>query len=343
LTGEIESPPRCSNAASDLFEAPTEARPCSRWIPALRTGSARSKTIFCFVLYDASLLRRADVPNLGTTDPTQPWRRAGMMRRCAMQFKENPKTMWSSIRGTSSRVAVGAVAGLVLACLAWASFGADAGATAPGVGKPGAKDAVPANLDGRPDNLKLADAVRAGNLARVEELLAAGASVDSRGRSGETLLFNACKNGNQGAFDLALKYNADVNLGNADDLTPLMAAAYGGQAAMVVELVKRGATTGNRDRIGRTALEYASGRGSVAVVTVLLDAGDDVNRRSRNDLTALMWAAGQGHAEVVDLLLARGADASLRDDRGKDAAMIARDSGHPELMDRLKSPAAATR
>jgi hypothetical protein len=63
-------PPRCRNAAGDLCSTNRSATALAL-DSIFRPGSARSKTIFCSVLYDASLLRRADVPNLGTIDPTR--------------------------------------------------------------------------------------------------------------------------------------------------------------------------------------------------------------------------------------------------------------------------------
>ena len=118
---------------------------------------------------------------------------------------------------------------------------------------------------------------------------------------------------------------ADVNVAAINGVTPLMAAAYAGDAELVTRIVGRNANVDAVDRIDKTALIYAAVGGHADIVRQLLAKGIDVNRRYANDLTVLMWAAGSGKDEVVALLIAAGADPMLKDNRGKTATDIARD------------------
>ena len=89
--------------------------------------------------------------------------------------------------------------------------------------------------------------------------------------------------------------------------TAIMSASKGGNEALVLELVKRGAEVNARLENGWDALMYASRYGHTAVVAVLLNHAADPNTRSQN-YTALGLAAANDHLPVCLLLVARAAD-----------------------------------
>ena len=86
-----------------------------------------------------------------------------------------------------------------------------------------------------------------------------------------------------------------------------MLASQGGNEALVLELVKRGAEVNARNKYGFDALMYASEYGHTAVVAVLLNHGADPNTRSHS-WTALGLAAAYDYLPVCLLLVARAAD-----------------------------------
>jgi ankyrin repeat protein len=75
----------------------------------------------------------------------------------------------------------------------------------------------------------------------------------------------------------------------------------------VQALILGGADVNAGDNEGFTALMAASTMGHGGVVPILLKAGADVNAATRNGRTALSYASAQGHTEVVRLLQAGGA------------------------------------
>ncbi len=175
-------------------------------------------------------------------------------------------------------------------------------------------------------------AVRAGNLAKVKELIErGGANVNSRNRIGDSLLAMAIKSRKQDIANYLLDKGADAGLANTSKGTPLMAASFNGDAALVDRLLARGVDVHAADEQKKTAMVYAAAQGHVDVVARLLKAGVDVNARYANDLTALMWAAGQGQAKSVKYLLESGADPALKDNRGKTAIDIADEAGHLDV------------
>jgi ankyrin repeat protein len=180
-------------------------------------------------------------------------------------------------------------------------------------------------------NAQLLVAARTGQVARVKELLAQGAIVDSRNRVGKTPLFIACEKGNTELGIVLIEAKADVNLASVDHVTPLMAASYSGDAELVKRLLAAGARVDAVDRMNKSAPVYAAGQGHATALEALLASGLDVNATYEHQLTLLMWAAGQGHADAVRLLLSRGARPDMRDDRGMTAFDIARGAGQEAM------------
>jgi ankyrin repeat protein len=109
-------------------------------------------------------------------------------------------------------------------------------------------------------------AAKAGNVAKVQELLAAGAAVDARGRWYGIPLHGAAREGHADATKLLLTAGAKVDA---------------------------------RNNNGSTPLHYAA---NSAVAKVLLDAGADVNVRNRNiffdSLRSSVACAGSRAARV---------------------------------------------
>ena len=89
--------------------------------------------------------------------------------------------------------------------------------------------------------------------------------------------------------------------------TAIMLAREGGNEALVLELVKRGAEVNARSEGGWDALMIASFYGRTAVVAVLLNHGADPNTRTQH-WTALGLAAAYDNLPVCLLLVARAAD-----------------------------------
>jgi len=222
---------------------------------------------------------------------------------------------------------------------------------------------------------ELAEAARAGDLARVEALLEAGVDAGATnggetpalalaavrgheavvrllldrgaelgacaGRERLTALMCAAANGHAGVVRLLLERGAAVDAGNRHGYTALMLAAGYGRLETAGILLTAGASVAAATETGWTALMSAAGSGHADVVERLITAGADVNAWTRDSgTTPLLCAVGNGHTEVVRLLLARGADAALADSDGVTAAALARKLEHAEIT-RLLAPETA--
>ena len=86
--------------------------------------------------------------------------------------------------------------------------------------------------------------------------------------------------------------------------TPLMIAAWRGEAAVVAALCDQGAPLGARNLAGKTAVSLAAGQGRRAVVKLLLEKGARLADDADPANNPLLEATRQNHADVVGDLLA---------------------------------------
>ncbi len=104
---------------------------------------------------------------------------------------------------------------------------------------------------------------------------------------------------------------ADAAVNIADEYcgrsTALMVAVEEGHTANVGALPAAVAHANAAPRSGMSPLMRAAWRGNASVAEMLLEAGADVSAADEDGRSGLMWAA-PGHAPIVEVLLAAGAD-----------------------------------
>src|SRR5262252_10271574 len=136
--------------------------------------------------------------------------------------------------------------------------------------------------------MPLALAARGGHAALVARFLADGAAIDARNLNGATALYAATEAERPSTVATLLARGADPNLTGRSDVSPLAAAAFRGNDRIVELLLSRGSDPDHVDATGKTPLIYAAARGFALVVRRLLDGGADATASHGNDLTALM-------------------------------------------------------
>jgi ankyrin repeat protein len=155
-------------------------------------------------------------------------------------------------------------------------------------------------------------------------------------------LYVAAENNRTSVALRLIERGADVDLPGRSGVTPVSAAAFRGNDAIVEALLARGAADREPDQTGKTPIVYAVAAGRLDVATRLLSRDVNVNARYSNELTLLMWACGPDEAvpepdavAVVKWLLKAGAVVDDRDDRGRTALMIAGEGSRPDIVDVL--------
>lgn len=130
---------------------------------------------------------------------------------------------------------------------------------------------------------------------------------------------------------LALLLAAGVS--HAALTTPLLEAAYRGDAAQAAELLRNGADPDEANDFGATPLGEAARRGDTEVIRLLLKAGADPESANAEGETALMRVARTGNVEAAKLLLKHGARVDAREKWGGQTALIwAAAQDHPQMI-----------
>ena len=163
---------------------------------------------------------------------------------------------------------------------------------------------------GASDTHLLIDAVKAGDLETVRELVA-----DPRPRStwlretGATALHWAVHRNDLEAAALLIDAGADVSAANVFGATPVWLAAENGSAAMLERLLAAGALPNVALTNGETPLMTAARVGVVEAVETLIEHGANVHlTEALRGQTAMMWAAEAGSSEITKVLIKAGAD-----------------------------------
>lgn len=201
-------------------------------------------------------------------------------------------------------------------------------------------------------NRDLAVAVSDLQVARVSELLAAGADINAHAVAshtrGMTILQTAIWH-RWGDDCVLLLIAAGANLEVRDHLgnTALIYACQGGidpQLDVLASLMKNGAQVNVRGAKGMTPLMHAAMQDrAMPVVEALLTASADVHAQDDNGWTALMHCTrNRGDRDVVaQRLIAAGADVNVRHRHGGTALLNAAYHGRTRVVNALLAAGAA--
>ena len=191
---------------------------------------------------------------------------------------------------------------------------------------------VDVNLSQRDGTTALHWAVHRNDLEIVDRLIRAGAKVRAVNRYGVAPLTLACESAAADVVERLLEAGADPNGTAADGETVLMTAARTGDPAVIGALVARGASVNAHEgRKGQTALMWAATENNALAVDALLKAGADLRARSGGGFSSLLFAVRAGHREVVGRLLKAGASANEALPDGTSALTLAITNAHYEL------------
>lgn len=182
---------------------------------------------------------------------------------------------------------------------------------------------------------ELFEAVRAGDTARVDALVAA----DPR-----LAIFAAAMLGDTARLEPLLTANRSlVSAVSPDGWTPLHLAAFFGNADATRLLLNKGADVKIRSNnaMNNLALHAAAAGKHKDIVKLLLEFGTPANAQQHGGWTALHAAAQHGDVEMAQVLVEGGAEISARADNQQRPLDLAVLKAHQGMVDFLESKGAA--
>jgi len=166
-------------------------------------------------------------------------------------------------------------------------------------------------LHAGPNDYKLLNAAKAGDMAQVKALVNAG--------------------------------DVDINVIDSFQTSPLMMAVDNRHLAVAEYLLQNGADIHLDNKYGYTPLMQAVMRNDPKMVNLLLDKGARIDQKNfYTELTPLMMAVDNGSMDMVELLITRKANLNLQDERGRSALMHATAARQPKIAERLTQAGADT-
>jgi len=188
--------------------------------------------------------------------------------------------------------------------------------------------------EGKPYRLLIVEALIRGRPGAVAQV----ADVNLGDRENYTPLMAASLRGYTDIVRVLLTAGANVNLRDNENDSALTCASYGGNTDIIRLFLERGCDIESADNIGRTCLILASMMGKTDNVRFLLESGANIAAEDTSDRsTALCYAADHGHLDTVQALVTAGANV----DAGNNSPLIyASGKGYTEIVQALLSAGA---
>ena len=171
-------------------------------------------------------------------------------------------------------------------------------------------------------NQNIPEAARKNEVAKIKQLLEAGADINEVDSEGHNGLHIACAEGNIESVKFLLEQK-NIQLKGRRGFTPYHRAVQYNQVQVLGYLLENNIQLLNATNdIGVTPLHWSAVWGSIDCLKLLLEKGAHINSRQSNGQTALHCAVLHSQIECISELLNKGCDVIIKDNEGKTAKEI---------------------
>ncbi|CAI6303043.1 unnamed protein product [Periconia digitata] len=134
--------------------------------------------------------------------------------------------------------------------------------------------------------------------------------------SGEAIMM-AIKNGHTDTAKYLIESTPFDEYRDDNDMTLVHWAAKLGQAIVVEELARKGASLSDKDAEGRTPLDYALESNNEDTINLLLKGGKHISRQDTVNIQSLHFSARTGDISMIKKLHEKGSSLEARDGKGQ--------------------------
>jgi uncharacterized protein len=181
------------------------------------------------------------------------------------------------------------------------------------------------------------------DLAKLEDLLARGASVQEKNTHGQTALMVALHYDHPRIADKILDAGASVHARDNQDNTPLVWCGYKGNSEIALRLLRAGARIDDCNGSGRSVLTQAADKGHDDFLRAVISWGANADHTDHRGDTPLTAAAAAGRKSTALALIESGANPVKPARNGKTPAQTARDKNYSTVADAIEKTIEACR
>ena len=159
--------------------------------------------------------------------------------------------------------------------------------------------------------------------------------INAPNKNGQTPLHLATQHNRHNIVELLLKFGADPNAKDNDDMTPLFFTSQSARSRAVVKLLlARGARVDVRNKNRQTPLHVASQHVNHNNMELLLKSGAVVDEQDNDKMTPLLLAAQSPRSgSAAWLLLNNGASVKVRNSHGQTPLHLASENNFPDVVE----------
>ena len=177
-------------------------------------------------------------------------------------------------------------------------------------------------FEGKVSNQLLLDSVENNNFKITKLLTTRVENINVQDAEGVSPLILAAKKGAFDSISALLDNGADISLKDNRNITPLMWATKQGCFECVSLLLKHGANPNKKSASGNNSIMFAA-KSNSQILEILINSEIDISSRNAKSLTALMIAVLNECASCVKLLVNKGANPNRKNSNGQDSFELA--------------------